>query len=92
MNSQLFTSLETSTAGQTGIEQLRISDRQKPSLLFSFNRIQKPAPEFSDDDDDEDIPRMPKPGTPEAPLFDGSDVEGFLKDMKRLAIRCQIDS
>ncbi|OMJ17192.1 hypothetical protein AYI69_g7519, partial [Smittium culicis] len=53
-----------------------------------FSRIDNS--DFSDVEDAENIIPMPKPGIPEAPYFDGLDVEPFLNCMKSLAIKSGI--
>ncbi|OMJ18393.1 hypothetical protein AYI70_g5379, partial [Smittium culicis] len=54
------------------------------------NAILDENSDFSDMEDAEKVIPMPKPGIPEAPYFDGLDVEPFLRSMKSLAIRSGI--
>ncbi|OMJ15177.1 hypothetical protein AYI69_g5225 [Smittium culicis] len=57
---------------------------------LSFNCDAGYESEFSDIDEAEKKFQMPKPGSPEAPYFDGYDVELFLNNMKSLAIKSSI--
>ncbi|OLY81637.1 hypothetical protein AYI68_g4255 [Smittium mucronatum] len=68
---------------------LAVSDDPKNNT--NNRRISRIAiSDFSDVEDAENIIPMPKPGIPEAPYFDGLDVEPFLNCMKSLAIKSGI--
>ncbi|OLY81150.1 hypothetical protein AYI68_g4751 [Smittium mucronatum] len=65
-----------------------------------FKKLKKPLEadeseskdEFSEDDKGLDVPTMPKPGSKLAPYYDGSDIEGFISQIKNLAIKSEIDT
>ncbi|OMJ20637.1 Transposon Tf2-6 polyprotein [Smittium culicis] len=63
-------------------------DNYDPSTM-NFNSEYYSDSEFSDEDDI-DVPPMPKPNSPSAPYFDGTEVDEFVNHMKKLAIKSNI--
>ncbi|OMJ29539.1 Transposon Tf2-9 polyprotein [Smittium culicis] len=70
------------------ITQMATKDTYDPNTM-NFNSEYYSDSEFSDEDEI-DVPPMPKPNSPSAPYFDGTEVDEFVNQMKKLAMKSNI--